>query len=572
MSLISEFRRRRVFRLGAAYAVGAWLAVQVASIALPAFDAPPSAMRIFILLALLGLPATLALAWLVVLTPSGMRLDPSTKGNKRFFSIAALLVVLALGWYFQGLPAFRGQTAPVATAAVAGERSIAVLPFVNMSSDKEQEYFSDGLAEELLNQLGQLPQLRVVARASSFSFKGRNADVGTIARALNVANLLEGSVRRSGTRLRITAQLVRALDSSQVWSATYDRELADVLRIQDEIATAVVAALKIRLLPEQQVASRHASANPEAYNAYLLGSQLSNRASEEGYRGALAAFRRAIELDPRFAAAYAGVGYAEVYMADYATTPAQTAAAETRALAAADRAIELAPDLADGYAVRGWMRSNFTWDWSGARADLERARALDPANSTIHRRYGQLLGSLGQLPEAIAEIRKAVSLDPLAAAAWSNLGYYLMVSGNQPEARTALERALAINPDSVFAQSNLAFSELFSGHAQAALARFRTVDEGYGLYGVAIAEHTLGDAAASRRTLDALVSRYGLHYVQVAEVHAWRGETDAAFAWLERAYHERDGGLADIKFDPLLVSLRADPRFRAVLVKMGLPD
>lgn len=570
MALFVELKRRKVFKVGVAYLVVAWLSVQVASIGFPAFDLPPRALRLSILAAALGFPLALALAWVIELTPKGPRFDPAARGNKRVASVVVLLAVLALGWYFQGTSAFRpGPAAPPSFAP--DPRSIAVLPFVNLSPDREQAYFADGLSEELLNMLGQVPQLRVIARTSSFSFKDKAVDVATIAKALNVASVLEGSVRKSGSMLRISAQLVRASDSTELWSASYDRELTDVFKVQDEIAGAVVAALKVKLLPDQHVANPHRTGNAQAYTLYLRGNQFLNRASPDGYRLAVDAYRQAIALDPTYAAAYAGLGVAEVYTADTAETTAENDAAKQRGLAAADKAVALAPGLADGYAARGWMRSNFIWEWSGAQSDLERALAIDPSNSTVQRRYGQLLASQGRMGDAIVAIRKSVALDPLSGPPWSNLGYYLLAAGQYPEARQALQRALAINPESTYAQANLATLELLQGHAQTALTMFRQSKDTFRPYGIAVAEHSLGHARESQQALDALIADYAQDSaMQVAEVYAWRGEKDKAFQWLDRAYAQHDGGMSDLIFDPMLVSLHKDPRFDALVRRIGV--
>ena len=572
MALMAELKRRKVFKVGAAYLVVAWLAVQAASIGFPAFDLSPRMLRLCILFAALGLPLALALAWVIDITPEGLRLDPATRGNKRFTGVALLMVVLALGWYFQGQPAFRPTpAAPAAVAFAPHPRSIAVLPFVNMSADHAQDYFSDGLSDELLNMLGQIPQLRVTARTSSFSFKDKSADVPTIARALNVATVLEGSVRKSGSTLRITARLVRASDGLQLWSAIYDREFTDVFKVQDEIASAVVDALKVKLLPAQRVINPHRTTDSRAYDQFLLGKQSAGRATAEGYRAAVQAFRKAIALDPGYAAAYAALAVAEVYSADSAETEADNAAAKQRALEAADKAIALDPNLADGYVARGWMRSNFTWDWTGARADLQRALEIDPSDSKVQRSYGQLLASQGRLAEGIAAVRKSVALDPLSSPPWGNLGYYLTAAGQMAEARQALVRALQLNPESAYAQSNLAQLELLEGHADKALAMFRKSDEGFREFGIALAEHTLGHPRQSQQALDQLIANYGQDYaVQIAEVHAWRGDKEQAFAWLDRAYAGRDGGLSDIKLDLYLAPLRSDPRFGAFVRKLGL--
>ena len=222
--------------------------------------------------------------------------------------------------------------------------------------------------------------------------------------------------------------------------------------------------------------------------------------------------------------------------------------------------------------MRGWIRSNFTWEWAGAQADMQKAQQLDPGDSTVQRRYGQLLASEGRLPEAIAAITKATESDPLSAPAWGNLGYYLTAVGKLPEARQALARALAINPESSISHSNLAQVELLQGHAGQALAMFQKADDGSRQFGVALAEHSLGHPSESQQALEELIAKYAQDYpVQIAEIYAWRGEKDKAFEWLQRAYMQRDGGLSDIKFDVLLAGLRSDGRFATLIRKMGLP-
>ena len=261
-----------------------------------------------------------------------------------------------------------------------------------------------------------------------------------------------------------------------------------------------------------------------------------------------------------------------MYDADSAETTAENDAAKQRGLAAAEKAIALAPGLADGYTARGWMRSNFTWEWTGAQADLERALAIDPSNSTVQRRYGQLLATQGRMTDAIAAIRKSAALDPLSAPPWSNLGYYLVAAGQWGEARQALKHALAINPESTYAQMNLATLELLEGHADTALAMFRESDGTFRPYGIALAQHSLGHARESQKALDELIADYAQDSAfQIADVYAWRGEKDKAFQWLDRAYEQHDGGLSDFAFDPLLASLRNDPRFAALARRLGLP-
>jgi TolB-like protein len=318
MSLIAELKRRKVFKVGAAYLVVAWLAVQAASIGFPAFDAPPWALRIFILVALLGFPIAVVMAWVFDATPEGVKLDATMTGSKRVFAAAAILIVLALGWYFKGQPAFRkGDLAPtpVATtvATAVGPRSIAVLPFVNMSADKENEFFSDGLSEEILNSLARIDGMQVVGRTSSFQFKGKNEDLRSIGEKLGVATVLEGSVRREGERARITAQLIRTADGIHLWSQTYDRTLQDTLAVQLDIAEQVAGALNVVLDDKQHAHMREDGVeNVDAFIAYQKGMKLYDDAHDtthsrdviDGLRLANAEFAKATTLEPGFAQAY----------------------------------------------------------------------------------------------------------------------------------------------------------------------------------------------------------------------------------------------------------------------------
>ena len=353
MSFFEELKRRKVFKVGVGYLVVAWLVVQVASIGFPTFEAPPWALRVFILVVLLGFPIALLFAWAFEVTPEGLKVDSAQRGNKRFVLVTVVLVALAFAWYFKGQPAVRDAVAPKPAApaheaaaatpvATVDPNSIAVLPFVDMSQGKDQEYFSDGLSEELLNLLAQLPQLKVIARTSSFSFKGKEADVATIARTLKVAHVLEGSVRKSGNTLRITAQLVRTSDSTHLWSQTYDRELTDVFKVQDEIAAAVVEALRVKLLPNQALNTANRSRNTEAYNQFLRGIAFDERANPDNWRRARTAYLKAIALDPDYATAYAALGGAEANLADGLGDEAGKA----RALGYAEKAVALAPEQA----------------------------------------------------------------------------------------------------------------------------------------------------------------------------------------------------------------------------------
>ncbi len=489
----------------------------------------------------------------------------SSKRNLVISVVAGVAVFLAVA----AILFLRGRSLAPSTPVSA---SIAVLPFTNLSGDKEQEYFSDGLSEELMGLLAKVKKLRVAGRTSSFAFKGKAEDLATIGRRLHVATVLEGSVRRSGDRLRVSTQLVNVGEGYQIWAETYDRKMTDVLAVQDEIAGAVVAALRVKLLPgERPAATEHRTSNPEAYNQYLLGRQFYNRGDPENYRRAVGAYQKAIALDQSYAAAFAGLAVAENLVADFSETAAEVAEGRQKALSAVNRALSLDPELAEGYAARGYLRFTINWDWTGAQADFERALSLNPGDSYAQRRYGSLLASLGRLQEATAATRKATEIDPLSAPAWNNLGYLLDASGRLPDARKAITRALEINSEYGYAHFNLGVTSLLEGNPEAALPQFGRAFESFRQTGVAMAEHDLGHANESQHELDELIAKYAHDAAyQIAEVYAWRGERDKAFEWLTRAYTQRDAGLAFLGFDPLVAKLRGDSRYAAMLKRLNL--
>jgi TolB-like protein/thioredoxin-like negative regulator of GroEL len=465
------------------------------------------------------------------------------------------------------LASLRPAAAPAAPA-ISGN-SIAVLPFADMSEKKDQEYFSDGLSEELIDLLAKTQGLAVIARTSSFYFKGKQVTIAEIAKTLNVAHVLEGSVRKAGNTIRVTAQLIRAQDGVQIWSETYNRDFKDVFRVQDDISAAVVAALKIQLLSSPPTVDARSTANTEAYNQYLLGRQFYHRSNVEGFRRAVQSYRKAVELDPDYAAAYAGLSRAELLLAEFT----DFGAGVQRAVAAADKAIALAPNLADGYAARGLVRRFYLLDFVGAQSDLEKAVAIDPGDSNIQAEYGGALATVGRMPEAEAAFRAAARLDPLSSDAWAGVAGALIKRKQFPAAREALDRALDINSESTIAQVDVAILELAQGRGTEALAAARKIGiDALRLTYVALAEHTLGHANESEQALNELETRFAnLLAYQVAEIYAWRGEKAKAYEWLERAYRQHDAGLSYLEGDSFLDELRGDEEFKAFLRKMKLP-
>jgi serine/threonine protein kinase/TolB-like protein/Tfp pilus assembly protein PilF len=500
------------------------------------------------------------------------RLGKFVRRNRMVVAVAAaaaLFVVAVTAYEFQRRAAdARDVAAANLPRKLIGDKSIAVLPFLDLSEKKDQAYFSDGLSEELIYLLAQVQDLQVIARTSSFHFRNKQDSLGEIASTLGVAHVLEGSVRRAGDTVRVTAQLIRADSGLNLWSETYERNVKDIFQVQDEIAAAVVAALKLKLLPAQGL-DPHRSDNPEAYNQYLLARQFGRRGNLEDIHRAVAAYEKAIALDPYYAAAYAGLSFSKTAVANSTQDVAEFA----RSKEAAETALALAPQLVDAYRARALYRLE-TLDFAGARADSEKALSLAPGNSAVQSLYGQQMAALGRIPEAIAAMNKAIELDPLNGFAWANVGLFLTVKRDYPAARGALNRALAISPFDDSFHFALGQLNMLEGRLADALAEFQKQSgDGGRRMGDALLEHARDRERQSQQALGELIANHANDMAyQVGDVYAWRGEQDKAFEWLGRAYEQRDSGLNGIAYDPLLVGLKSDPRYGALLKKLGLSD
>src|SRR6266545_6955263 len=441
-NFFAELKRRKVFKVGAAYLIVAWLAVQAASIGFPAFDAPPWALRIFILIALLGFPITVVMAWVFDITPEGVKLDIGASGGKGLFAVAALLIVLALGWYFYGQPSFR--KGDVATPTIADPNSIAVLPFANISGKADQDYFSDGMTEELLNVLAKVPQLKVVARTSVFQFKDKGGDIREIGRKLGVTNVVEGSVRRDGPEVRITAQLVRVADGFHIWSETYDRKLESVFALQDEIARRIGAALKSSLGVTAPVAAR-APIDPQAYDEYLKGRALLRQRSD--LPSAIAHLKAAVAKAPEFAAAWSSLSlaYEVSFWFTAHMTPALAAEFLSGQAAAAERAAALEPDAATTeHALGNVARAQF--HYADAERHYLRAMQIDPSYSDVREDYSEVLYEVGRLEDSMRAARQLVTLDPYFGIGWNRILRSAMALDRRAEVEEAIRQMRAISP------------------------------------------------------------------------------------------------------------------------------
>ena len=451
--------------------------------------------------------------------------------------------------------------------------SIAVLPFADMSPKHDQEYFADGVAEEIRNALAQVDGLKVIGRTSSFSFKGKSDDLKTIGQKLGVANVLEGSLRRDGNTVRITAQLIRVADETHLWSESYDRKAVAIFKVQEEIARSVVGALKVKLLPENRAAPEARALDPEAHRLFLLGRSLVFEGTEESNRRAIAVLDSAIAIDPGMGQAHAWVAIA-AWNASQATSGDERRGFLRRQRAEADLAVATAPHLSTAYAARGSVRMTHDWDWDGARRDIEQALALDPHDQFALDQKANLESALGRFPEALYLGRRAVELDPLNEEATLNLGWFQLGVGDLAEARRMARRALEIHPGSNLARAILAHADLREGDARAALEgfeRIRAEGKMRGLPGVAAAAYSLGKEEQSLAVLTELERQAGDQPFLIGSVHAWRGDKDEAFRWLDKARREHDVRMMMVKWWPLLGPIRGDPRYTALLKKLNLP-
>ncbi len=463
--------------------------------------------------------------------------------------------------------------------------TIAVLPFVNRSASTDDEYFSDGLADELLNVLAKIRGLRVAARTSAFHFKGKDTTIAEIGQTLNVATVLEGSVRKAGNRVRISVQLVKVADGYHLWSETYDRTLEDIFAVQDDIAQSVVNELRTTLFGEEAdskasgevkaevlKAGRGRSTNAEAHRLYLQARYLVERYAQADTAKAIEYLKQALDLNPEFALAWAALGFAYSRQADSAWVPA--ADAYRRAREAVGRALALEPNLADGHAHMAWIQMLHDWDWHGAEVSFRRALELAPGNATVLRRAGVLAHNRGRLEEGIGLYRSALEQDPLDAHSYSNLGNALHGADRHAEAEAAYRKALELVPQKTGARSGLSLTLLAQGRNEEARAEATgEPDEISRLGALAIVHHALGNRAESDDILRELIEKYAeVSAYSIAEVYGVRGEADAAFTWLERAFALRDGGLTDLMVSPNFRSLHGDPRWGAFLKKMRFEE
>lgn len=446
--------------------------------------------------------------------------------------------------------------------------SIAVLPFVDMSASRDQEYFGDGLSEELLNRLSKVEGLKVIARMSSFSFKGSKESIPEIGAKLGVTHILQGSVRKSENKIRITAQLTRAKDGAQLWSETYDRTPDDIFIIQDDIAIAVVSRLEATLVKPNVVLGTRT--HPQAYNEMLQGNYFAAKGTSENLVKARMHYERALALDSTDARTWGMLSLALLRLSDDEFDKKPGIA---KARKFAEKAIALNPDMAIGYLARGRIRQTYDWDWKGAEADYEKAYAINPDDAAVLHRKASLKRTIGDFAVAIELYQSAIERDPVNAPLRNSYGLTLMNAGRPFEAKQQFKKTIELYPGFGASRSLLSGLYLLEGNLDSARMQWELEPEvEWKLSAQALYQHTTGPEATSDSLLNELIRQFGeVCSFQIAINYAWRNNSSQAFYWLNQAYLKQDAGLAEFIGNPFLRVLENDPRYVTFLKKMGFP-
>lgn len=593
MSFFKELQRRNVFRVAIGYTVSTWLLLQVADLVLENIAAPSWVMQTIMLVLVLGFPVVVFFSWAYEVTPEGIKRESEVDRSQSTTHITgrkldrAIIGVMVVTLAFLVIDKFvlsagrekaaiefavqEAKSRALSETTITGEisagpdESIAVLPFVNMSDDASNEFFSDGLSEEMLNLLAKIPELRVTSRSSAFSYKGKDFKIADVGRELNVSNVLEGSVRKAGNQVRITAQLIKVDGDVHLWSETYDRSLENIFTIQDEIATAVVKQLKLKLLGRMPTIQE---TDPEAYALFLQARHLSNLLTPEGWEQSNILYHQALAIDSGYAFAWAGLGRNYINLTGYNLLTPEVG--YPKALEAANRALAIDPENAMAYSVLGWTAMMNDGQLAVAAKYLERAMELEPTNISIIGHTADLIMRLGRLNEAITLGEYVAARDPVNPVGHLNLSGYYLLAGRLDEAITSSRIANSLSPGIGGAHYRLGEALLRKHEPEAALAVFQQEeDDEWRVKGMALALHDLERLTEYEEAFSELRQRWGERWpVEVAHVYAWIGDTDEVFFWLEKEL--KANGLGGVMVDNFFTNLHDDPRWLPLLEKAGV--
>jgi TolB-like protein/Tfp pilus assembly protein PilF len=579
-NFFSELKRRNVYKVAVAYAVVSWLLIQIATQVFPFFEIPNWAVRLVVLLLILGFPVALVFSWAFEMTPEGIKRTEAADAVQQhsrggiWMAVVVIAAALSLGLFFLGrytAGTAKPQLSELATALNL-QKSVAVLPLINTSGDPGNEYFSDGLSEELIAVLTKIPDLKVIGRSSSFLFKAKSDDSKTIGEKLGVAHLIEGSVRKQGDRVRIVAELINAADGRSLWSETYDRELKDVFGVQNEIATAVADQMKVKLLGQSaRPEAAGSSENPAAHNAVLQADFYFQQQTADSVRKSLTFLQEAVRLDPNYALAYAKLAQAwRQYAASYAIDDAAKAYGEARQ--AADKAVSLAPDLPEVRMTVGLLAMNPGLDFAGGEKEFRRVLRSSPNNAAAKNGLALSLLAQDRLTEAEEICREALSLDPLLTTLWYNLGRIMAATGRYKEAEESCRKGLELQPGASRFHSYLAMLDILQNRPAQAMAEAQLENEGFWRdFAMAMVQQAHGERSAADAALKDFIARdsKGGEF-QVAVLYAIRKEPDQVFKWLDAAYATRDSGMVQLAVTPFFNPYRDDPRFTALCQKLNV--
>ena len=574
---IAELKRRHVFKAGIAYLIVAWVVAEVASLALTTFEAPPYIMKTLVFLLGIGFLLNLVFSWIYDITPDGIQKTETLGQNPAKYKlksgrlnkviIASLSLAVLILLYNQIWNVTKVEVIEFGETVTTGNKSIAVLAFTDMSPKKDQEYFSDGISEELLNLLSKLPELRVISRTSSFSYKGKNTTAEDIGKELKVSHILEGSIRKAGNTLRITAKLINTKDGSQIWSETYDRDLNDIFKIQDEIAGVVTSQLQLTLLGAKTI---NKNIDTEAYTLYLEANYLVHQNTKKAYLSAEELVKKSIEIEPNYAPAWGLL--ASIYNTGvYNFSIREYEEGISLGLEAAMKAIKLDPDSGEGYATLSSLQE-LDWDFDQSAKNMDKALELDPNNAIIIGTAANMV--YGDIQKSIDLLHKAISLDPLVYVNYYNLGFAHYKVNEIDKAEEAFQTFAMEYPNAQILHYMMAMVRLAQGRFDEALIEIEQEShEFFGLYGKNFVFYALGKQEQADALFEEFIEKHSkTDPANLADLYAFRGDIDQSFYWLNRAVEIKDPVLLEALAYPSLKILHKDPRWNTLINNMGLPE
>lgn len=577
-SFLAELRRRNVYKVAAAYAVASWLLIQIATQVFPFFEIPNWAVRLVVLLIVIGFPIALVVAWAFEITPEGIKRTEVADAahehsrGKAWIYVALIGAIISFGLFFLGR--YTAGSKIGAAPNETGNKSIAVLPFDNLSGDPQNAYFSEGVQDEILTRLAKIAELKVISRTSTQRFKSAPNDLRQIAQQLGVANILEGSVQKANDQVRVNVQLINALTDAHLWADTYDRKLTDIFAVETEIAKTVADVLQAKLTgSEQHVIAARPTENAEAHQLYLKGRFYGSKRTATDAQKSIECYQRAVAIDPNYALAYAGLAEANWFLALYSYPQVNEVVPTARELAL--KALELDNSLAEPHSILGVICFNYDRDFACMERETKRAIELNPNYAEGHRRYGLLLQNLGRFEEARIAVRRSLEIDPLSAVTNQQYAQLLFYEGKYDESETLSKKNVELDPNFWYAHWQLFYVYRMKRDYASAVEELAKVQDARGEPDAAKLirnSFAKGDWQGFLRKITDERTRLKLYPYFVATFFAELGEKDKAFAMLNEAIETKDQHTGQMKVDPYMNPLRDDPRFQKVLKKAGFPE